>query len=163
MDNLDTYNRVPSLESATIKTSLLLTYCLLILIVISSISSLWLLNPNWPYAAHCAAAAILLYAIIVIVDKRRQRHCQFCGQALSTVVRPFLLTAQYLNMQGTKDGEYFITYAAKGTAPWAKRWVKISNQSSACHHCRLTEESYKVTYQAISPEELDKYQSKTDK
>ncbi|WP_101757530.1 hypothetical protein [Oceanicoccus sp. KOV_DT_Chl] len=160
MDNLATYNRVPSLESKTIKASFILVYSLLLLAIIGSLAATLVFPDISHYLISGAIAATILYSAIAYLDARRKRHCQFCKQTLSSVIRPLLLNSQYLNMQGKKHGDYFITHGSWGLIPFKKRWVKISNHSMSCHHCRLIEEGYKPMYQPLSPEELAKFQSK---
>jgi hypothetical protein len=56
-------------------------------------------------------------------------------------------------MQGVKEGDYFFTQCTKKSSPFKKHWVKISNRSLACHHCRLSEEMYREHKQNISEKE----------
>ncbi|MEE8060046.1 MAG: hypothetical protein V3T17_19770 [Pseudomonadales bacterium] len=155
MENLETYNRVQSLESPLFKNFLLCSYVLLIFIALAAGVSFFITENAWPYALITVFVTVLAYILLTIFDYMHTKSCQYCHQQLGHVVRPFLLTQKYLSMQGFKKGDYFYTQYCWGNNPFQKRWAKISNRSLACHHCRLTEEKQTEHYEAVSPDELD--------
>ncbi len=153
MENLETYNRVRSLESPLYKSSVLIGNILFISIAIGASVSFWLLNTPWHYSLGITALAICASTALTVFNHRRAPSCQFCGNNLSFVVRPFLLNSKYLSMQGHKKGDYFYTRCSWGYKPLLKRWAKISHRSLACHHCRLTEEKQSEHYEPVSTDE----------
>ncbi len=154
MDNLETYNRVPSLERPLPKTVLLSVYTLLIFIIIGGVINLAFLGIEEPILDYLTIAAFIVYILIYSIDLKRSRYCQHCQSKLSTINRPFLLTPKFLAMRGQKQGDYFYTEARWGAAPF-KRWAKISQQSLACHHCRLSEEKQVEHYEVATEQEIN--------
>ena len=153
MDNLETYNRVPSLESPLLKNLLLSSYWLLIVIALYGFISLAFLAQPWSSSLLISIGALSAYVLLYGYDLQRSRTCQFCKGALSTIIRPFILSPKFLAMTGQKEGDYFYTYRIWGKVPFKKRWLKISQQSLACHHCRLSEIKQQECHQAVSDTE----------
>jgi hypothetical protein len=153
MDNLETYNRVPSLESPLLKSALLFGYWLLIGATFYGVIGLAFITPAWPHSLIIASGALIAYSLLYYYDNRRTKTCQFCKGPLSTIVRPFILSSKFLTMTGQKHGDYFFTYRAWGKLPFKKRWLKISHQSYACHHCRLSEVKQHEYHQPVSDDE----------
>ena len=154
MENLETYNRVKSLQSTRFNNGLLACNILLMFIALAGVISFWLMGKPWLYSAGTLAAAVFIYLILSLLERHRPLSCQYCGHSLHVVIRPFLLTSKYLAMRGHKQGDYFYTRCSWGKTPWLKRWAKISNRSLACHHCRLTEEKQTEYYETVSAAEL---------
>lgn len=154
MDNLKTYNRVKELESKKARTFLFVCYISSIIVAIGGLAALFFNKDLWTYSAIAATTAIILARLIYMIDNRREKSCQFCGNILSYITRPFLLKGKYLSMHGVKEGNYFFTQRTRKTSPFKKCWTKISNRSLACHHCRLSEETYSEYYEPPSEKEL---------
>jgi hypothetical protein len=154
MDNLETYNRVKSLSPPLINTLLLSAQVLLIIITLIAIVSYWLVDIAPLYSLAATTSAAIFYFVLPRYARSYQHSCRFCGHPLHLVVRPFLLTQKYLAMQGQKQGDYFFTRCRWGYNLLQKRWVKISNQSLACHHCRLSENRQIEVYAPVSAGEL---------
>ncbi len=159
MENLDTYNRVPTLESKHKRNILQSIYILLLLVAIAGFATWWVLPEPWQYTAHSAGLALTMYVVLVLYDRRKTKPCKFCGNSLNYVVRPLLLTDKYLTMEGQKMDDYFYTRCYWGNQPFRKRWAKISNRSKICHHCRLMEENSRQYYEPVSPEEQEQLSS----
>ena len=153
MKNLDTYNRVNALESRPHRQ--LLYGCLLIAFLgtAAGISSYWLEERWWPQLLLVSLSALGLCLGIIWFQAQRAPHCQFCGSALSRIVQPLRLTERLLEMRGVKQGAYFFTRKAGGI-PGTEQWVKLSNQSLVCHHCRLMETTIRLTEEPASAEEI---------
>ncbi len=150
MEYLETYNRVPSLESPYSKSILIIGRLLLIAISLAAASSsLWNKQP-WDLTLSIVMGSLLAYIILSIARYRREKICQYCKQPLDYVIRPFFLNQEHLSKQGTKRGDHFYTQCYWGGNPLQRRWAKISNRSLACHHCRLSEERQAEHYEVGS-------------
>jgi hypothetical protein len=156
MTNLDTYNRVKSLELNRLGTLVNLCYFSLILFILGGLASPVLPSGQFIPPISSVAGATLILAAVYYWDRKRRKKCQFCGHMLSFVNRPFLLDNNYLSMKGLKEGDYFYTKCVWGTYPLIKRWTRISNRSIVCHHCRLTEERSSKYFESISQGELER-------
>ena len=159
MTNLDTYNRVRSLERKRLFTLVNLCYTSLLLCVAGSVASIAVVNSWYVPAASLASVSILAFTSFYFWDRHRVKHCQFCHTALSTINRPIHLDRQYLSMQGLKEGDYFYTKCRWGANRFVKRWTKISNRYNACHRCRLTEETAYKYYESITLQEQQRLES----
>ena len=139
MKDLETYNRVPSLESPLLKSSVFALYVALTFIAIGGSIKFIVVDNSvlLSLATLCGAAA--LFVLVYIYDSTRTHYCQFCSGKLVSIIRPLILTNKFLAMTGSKRGDFFFTYCSWGKIPFVKRWTKISNRSLACHHCRLAE------------------------
>lgn len=153
MEKLETYNRVPTLESQFIRQFLTIGYSVLIFAAVLGFSSYLLLSKPWPHTLLVSATTLVICLLVNNYDHYRPKHCRYCGSPLRLVVRPLLLTQKYLSMEGRKVGNYFYTRRKPGLLS-DPCWVKLSNQSMACHHCRLTEEKYREIQEIPSAEEL---------
>lgn len=150
--DLKTYNRVPALESTIVKNALLSAMAALFVSTAGCAVMFMVMAKPPVLLAWAGALSGLILIILVALYQRRRRRCQFCGSALSKVLRPFLLTSKYLAIQGVKQGDY---YYMKSTKALQSGWVKISNQAVACHHCRLTEEQHRECIEPVTPAELE--------
>lgn len=159
MNDLDTYNRVRLLESSLHKNLFSTSYILLVLTLLASLADLLLFPDPWPYDLQVSAAALLVFIALVMFDYRRSLRCQYCGDQLGYVTRPFLLTQKYLAMHGVKKGDYFYTRCRWGSRPLQQRWAKISHRSAACHHCRLSEEKHLEYFEEVSAEKQSELES----
>lgn len=157
---LETYNRVKSLESSLIRKLLALSYSLLLLVGTAAIASLFIPAIAIPYAPLLILIVFVLGMILYRFGSRLTQYCRFCGGKIDLVKRPFLLSAKYLAMKGYKEDGHFYTRCRWGNNPFRQRWVKLSNLSKACHHCRLMEERYNTVYQQPSALEVVKIQAK---
>lgn len=158
MSDLETYNRVPTLESQFIKRLLVTGYVAMVFVAALGLASYLLLADPWPHTLLISGAILVACLLVINFDNHRPRRCQFCRSTLDPVIRPLLLTDKYLSMEGRKIGNAFYTRQKQGLLQ-RKRWVKLSNQSLACHHCRLTEEAYREVQQTPSAEEVDMLES----
>lgn len=150
--DLETYNRVPNLESTVFKNVLVgIMITLFVSTAACAVAFIVLIKPPTLVAWGGALSGLALI-ILGVIYRRRKRRCQFCGSALGTVLRPFLLTSKYLAIQGVKQGNYFYM---KSNKTLQSAWVKISNQTVACHHCRLTEEQHSEFTEPVTQAELE--------
>lgn len=156
MQNLETYNRVNSLQAKLVRGLLSFFYTSLLVIALGSLISLIFLFNAWIYSISAGSGALILFILIYMRDNAREKTCQFCHNTLTYITRPFLLNQKYLAMQGSKIGDHFYTRCSWGNRPFHKRWAKISNRSLACHHCRLTEEKSSEYFQTVSAQELER-------
>ena len=168
MNNLNTYNRVPALESQLTRRVLSVAYALLLLGAGFGLASYLLLPKPWPYTLLGSATLLIVCLVVTNLHSHSPKRCRYCGSTLSYAIRPFLLTEKYLSMEGRKSGNYFYTQTkpkkqrppagngngAQNPQPNRVGWVKLSNQSLACHHCRLTEDKYRVVQEIASPDEI---------
>jgi len=154
MDQLETYNRVASLEPPTTKTILTSIYSLLLLIGLTAMVSAIIAHLPWHYALIIALACLLVIGATHHFQQQRAKSCRFCTGPLSHHHRPLLLTAEFLSMQGFKQDEYFYTLRRHPTPLSKKRPVKISNRCLTCHHCRLTEHQNRQYIQALNKNEI---------
>ena len=154
MDNIETYNRGPCLESPRLKHLVTYSPVLLLLALCACLATTLIKQSLDLYTVIFVSSAIFCYLAILLFDKRRILRCQFCNSPLDYVVRPFLLNTKYLTMQGSKKGDYFYTFCRWGAQPMTRRWAKISRRSLACHHCRLTEERIMEHFDTVSDSEL---------
>ncbi|ARN75464.1 hypothetical protein [Oceanicoccus sagamiensis] len=161
MDNLETYNRVSSLERPLPKTLLLSVYTLLFFTIIMGAINFAVSAIDQPVLDYISIAALIAYILIYIIDGHRHRYCQHCGDRLTRITRPFLLTSKFLSMEGRKQGDYFYTRSRRHLWSLTPRWTKISQQSLACHHCRLTEEKQTESYEAASEAEIAQLSANT--
>lgn len=152
MDKLETYNRVPVLESQFVKRFLILCYLLNLIAAIACIFSYWVIRQPWPYALLGVGCTIVVSLLLLNYDSHRPKKCRYCHSKLEFVVRPLVLNSDYLTLEGRKVGNYFYTRDKKGIAG-ANRWLKLSNQALVCHHCRLTEATHRIIPEPVSGEE----------
>ena len=154
MEDLNTYNRVQSLETLLLKNMLVISHAVLLPIILLGSISLLILENSWPYTFSITLSALLAYLSLSTIYYRRSKRCRYCRRQLDYVIRPLLLTSKYLSLQGNKKGDYFFTRCRWGSQPFTRRWVKISNRSLTCHHCRLSEKKQTEHYQSPSAKEL---------
>ena len=150
--DLETYNRVRDLQSQGLKRLLIACYVILLSTFVIGISSYLLLAEPWPHTLLISTAALVSCLLILNYDNHSPPRCRFCHTPLTRVVRPLLLTQTYLSMEGKKSGDYFYTRRRQGLFK-GYRWVKLSNQSLACNHCRLMEETYREVEELPGEEE----------
>ncbi|MFT7127956.1 MAG: hypothetical protein ACI89U_000060 [Gammaproteobacteria bacterium] len=160
MTNLDTYNRVKSLESPRFSSLINLGYFSLVLSIVGSLGCVILINSLFILASSLAAGTTLALTALYYWDQKRPKRCQFCDTTLAIVNRPIILDKHFLSMMGLKEDDYFYTKCRWGINRFFKRWTKISNRSKVCHHCRLTEESTVKRFESITLEELQTIESK---
>jgi hypothetical protein len=163
MHNIETYNRVPSLDSPRLKRLATYSPALLLLALLACLGTTLINRSLNPYSVIFVSGALLCYLAIFLYDKRRTLRCQYCHSTLDYVVRPFLLNTKYLAMQGIKKGDYFYTFCRWGARPVTRRWAKISRRSLACHHCRLTEERMMEHFDTVTDAELHEIHTSNDK
>jgi len=151
--DLNTYNQVAALSSNRLRALLSIVCSGLLIIAVSSAVVFTVLDTFKGYKL-AALIAVPLLLILLFFSRRQGQHCQFCHHSLSYITRPMLLTQKLLAKEGIKQGDYFYTRCYWGVLPFKKRWVKISNRTLACHHCRLTEHHSREHYQQPMAEEL---------
>lgn len=154
--NLDTYNRVKVLQAPLFNRRIVIIA--LLLIAVAAVTCLLIIDPAWQQSLITAIITLAMLGAIYRYCRRRGQLCLHCGNSLSYIVRPLLLTPRYLSMQGHKQGDSFYSRCRWGKNPFQQRWAKITNRSLACHHCRLTEEKQTAHHEAVSPEELARLQ-----
>ena len=136
MDKLDTYNRVPSLESQLIRRLIIGSHIILVLCASFGLTSYWLREDAWAYLIPGSLIALAASLMLSNYESHRAKRCRNCHSLLEYAVRPLLLSHQLLAQEGKKVGNFF--YTQKKLALWSpRRWVKLSHQSQVCHHCRL--------------------------
>lgn len=154
MDKLETYNRVPSLESQRVKTILIACYLINVIAAIACVMSYWVAHQPLPYALLGVAVSLVVGVLLLNYDNHRQKYCRYCGSALSSVIRPLVLNQEFLSMDGKKMGDWFFTPRKVGLFGKVQ-WVKMSNQALVCHSCRLTETTHRVVQEPVSASELE--------
>ena len=160
MQNIETYNRVPALDSTVHRHIILYGYALSALAVIFSLFGLLVEWLPWLCALITGLSAVVSIIILRVVEFKRVKRCKQCRSALDSITRPFILNAKNLASHGTKIGDYFFSYCRWGNRPFTKRWAKISRRSLACHHCRLTETRAIDCYEHVSVAELNEIKSR---
>jgi len=75
-------------------------------------------------------------------NNQDSQHCTHCGKTLERMIRPLILSSQYLTMKGIKIGDSFITLDEQGDTSFKGKWVCITNQCFVCHHCKVFEKNH---------------------
>lgn len=153
MEKLETYNRVPALESQRIRRILVVCYVINVMALIACVIGYWIVKQPLPYALLGVAISLIAGFLLINYDNHRQKTCRFCGNGLSFVVRPLVLNQQYLSMDGKKVGNHFYTLKKAGLLG-RLRWSKLSNQALVCHNCRLSETTHRIVQETPSEGEI---------
>jgi len=151
--DLNTYNQVTALPSNRLRGMLAAIYIALLIAAVGCAAVFAIAGAASSYTL-AAALAVPLLLLLLSLNRRRVKRCQFCSNPLNYITRPMLLTQKHLATEGTKQGDYFYTRCYWGLIPLRKRWAKISNRALACHHCRLTEHHSSEHYQPPTATEL---------
>ena len=85
MDNLETYNRVSSLERPLSKTILLSVYTLLVFTIIGGAFSWLFLGIDLPILRYFTITALIAYVLLYSIDLNRARYCQHCNKKLAII------------------------------------------------------------------------------
>lgn len=153
MEKLDTYNRVHQLQSQTVFRVYSACFLLLIAAAILCLLGHRLFGLSWEQSLSGFLAVVLASLMIYRLKLSQIKRCRFCYSRLDTVTRPLLLTPKLLSLEGKKHDKFFYTQRS-GTLWTAAKWVRLSNQSLVCHHCRLIEESYREVQEPVSEQEI---------
>lgn len=157
MEKLETYNRVPALESQRIRRILIVCYIINVMALIACVIGYWILKQPLPYALLGVAISLIAGFLLINYANHRQKTCRFCGNGLSLVVRPLVLNQQYLSMDGKKVGNNF--YTRRKTGLFGRlRWSRLSNQALVCHNCRLSETTHRIVQETASEDEIHQYE-----
>ena len=115
---------------------------------------------NWPpFTLLLLIAVMTLLAVTLgwLTWRQRQQRkvrCRFCGGPLDQVQRPLMLNAFYLARPGQKVDDSYYLFDTEGLSPYRDRWIRITHQSWACHHCKLLEKTWWRHYAPASEREV---------
>lgn len=153
-NQLDTYNRVRELQSPLVRSLLIAIHLTLALVTVAS-AVWWFIIENRGLAAAIFIIAITLLTIVFLKSRNRRLSCRYCDNELINITRPMILTPRFLAIHGMRHGDYFFTQRRGIDTLFNKQWIKISNRSLACHHCRLTEERQHEHCEPVSQIEVE--------
>ena len=153
MKSLDTYNRASSLAAGQHTVWLGMAYWLL---MIAAMAIAVINHRHWQIDTYYLLPVGLFFIalLVVLYRQRLSRHCRFCGGKLATISRDFNLRVEHLNSQGLKGEQCFYLQKPSGLLR-RPRWVKLYNQSKACHTCRIFEDGYKQVEEAVTAGEVE--------
>jgi|GEM_PF-1409409 len=162
---LDSYNRESSLESPRARWLYWLANGLLLTLGAIELSpwplglgSLQVLQWSIPLVPFGVAMLLIVYRLSY---RQRVKNCRHCGRELQLVMRPVTLRNELLTRPGiVQDGVF---YSLVGYLPMRRKWMKLRQQSQACHHCRLYENRHFKSYEPLTDDEEQKLKSALDK
>lgn len=157
IENLETYNRVPVLESQKIRRILIVCYVVNIVAALACIFSYWVIDQPWPYALAGVTVSLIVGMLLINYDNHRRKTCRFCHAPLTFVIRPLVLNQDYLALEGRKVGNWFFTRRKAGLLG-QDNWVKMSNQALVCRNCRLAESTNRIVGEPVSAAEIERYE-----
>lgn len=162
---LDSYNRESNLETSKARWLYWLANGLLLTLGAIELSpwalglgSVQLFSWNIPLVPFGVAILLIVYRIAY---RNRVKNCRHCGHELQLVLRPITLRNELLTRPGIALNDVF--YSLVGHLPMRRKWMKLRQQSQACHHCRLYENRYFKSYEPLTDAEERELKSALDK
>jgi hypothetical protein len=156
MQNLQTYNRVKTLDNKAKKNGFIALGVLCLSGSIASALYGFLLAPEALYLiASLVLSTVLLSGAALLIKQGRHLHmqCQFCHSDLEIIDLPFQFKNRHITGAGLKlDDQLFEEERVQGH----KQWVRRYQWALACHHCRLYETTYSESFKLATPREMAK-------
>ena len=151
MADLKTYNQVKQLERAGLGTLLSVSYLLCMFIASLCLLGLFFLTLYWMLLLLGLVGCLVFMWIVVRLQRTRRRDCRFCGTPLQEIERPFFLSEEHFWRHGLLFDEVYYLRRSSLFTPGV-RWVKPTNRSFVCHHCRIHEKDSRQLIEPVSEE-----------